>query len=377
MYISKCCAYPNFGTKIIDSHVHVGNLNGKYYDLDHLEPFFNKLPNGDKVEKMIVSDLDVLQGIGAQKDRTEYLIRHITDTDRYALLASCNVKEDANIMRNLITENRKSFVGLKFHPHLQNLPITDAKYKPYFQLASDFKLPCLIHSVASITNEGKLTGELEKFADPKDIYTVAKNYKETPFIMAHLGSGWKEAHSYTVDVLIESIKKGDANLYADFSWVDIDYYVDNKASKENLISAIKRLKGIGEENWTYGDQSFRLLFGSDAPVDRFSDKTTRIKEYNRFIEEIKTAIRNDSELHPNAENIIDDLFYNNTKNLYKLKGKELPARKIPAGEKALNYLSKNWSKFTIGAGALFIGAMALCYHSDYKEKNKPNLSLVG
>ena len=51
MFIAKCSAYPNFGTKIIDSHVHVGKFEQKNYDLKHLEPFMKTLPNGDTVEK--------------------------------------------------------------------------------------------------------------------------------------------------------------------------------------------------------------------------------------------------------------------------------------------------------------------------------------
>lgn len=377
MYITKCCAYPNFNAKIIDSHSHIGNLNGVYYDLGHIEPFMKPLPNGDVVEKMIISDLDILQGIGKQKDRTEYLLRHVSDTDKYALIASCNVKEDVGTMKNLIEQNRERFVGLKFHPHLQDLPINDTQYKPYFQLATDLKLPCLIHSAADITEAGLLTGNIEKFADPREIYAMAKIYKETPFVMAHLGSGINEAHSYTTDIIIESIKKGDANLYADFSWVDIDHKVGSNSSKENLINAIKRLKGIGEKDWQYGDQTFRLMFGSDAPLGRFADKNERVNFYNKYIEEVKTAIRNDADLKPDAEKIIDDLFYNNAKKLYNLKSNDQPTRKITKSEKILSFLGNNKGKIALGLGAFFALAISLCYHEDKKEKNKPNLSLVG
>lgn len=374
MYITKCCAYPNFQGKIIDTHVHTGNHEGKYFDRKNLEPFFKKLPNGDVVEKMIVSDLDVLTGTQPQRLRNEYIMKHLADTNKYAIIASCNVKENVNDLRGLLQDNKGKFVGLKFHPHIQEIPINDAKYKPYFEVANEQKLPCLIHSVADITKEGKLTGKLEKFSDPKSIYEVAKNYKETPFVMAHLGSGWKEAHKYTTDVIIDSIKKGDANLYADFSWVNID---SPNGSKDDILNAIKRLKGIGEADWKYGDQSFRLMFGSDAPIGRFQNESSQIYDYNKYIEEIKTAIKNDKDLKADAEKIIDDIFYNNAKKLYNLTSNEQPSRKISTSEKILSYLSKNIGKLAIGAGALFVGILALCYHSDNKEKNKPNLSLVG
>lgn len=366
MYITRCCAYPSFRTKIIDSHTHIGNFEGKYYDLGHLEPFMNTLPNGDKVEKMIVSDIDVLLGIGNQKDRTEYLLKHISDTNKYALLASCNVKEDVNTMRTLIESNKDRFVGLKFHPHLQDLPITDKKYESYFKIATDLKKPCLIHTAVSLAEDGTLSGATEKFADPKSVYAVAKNYKDTPFVLAHLGAGAGEAHKYTTDIIIESIKKGDANLYADISWVDIDA---NKGNKDNILNAIKRLKGIGEENWSHGDQSFRLMFGSDAPISRFADEKNRINSYNNFIEEIKTAIKNDPDLGADSEKIIDDLFYNNAKKLYNLK--ENTPMQGPS------FLSKHKSKLAIGAGVLATLGASYIYYKNDNNKNKSNLSLVG
>ena len=260
---------------------------------------------------------------------------------------------------------------------MQNVPIYKNEYKPYFNLAKEFNLPCLIHTAVDLTEDGMHSGILDKFADPKEVYIVAKNYKETPFVLAHLGSGWKDAHKYTTDIIIESIKKGDANLYADISWVDIDYTIDGKPSKENLLNAIKRLKGIGEKDWTYGDQSFRLMFGSDAPIGRFADPNNRINHYSNYIEEVKTAIRNDNDLKADAEKIIDDLFYNNAKKLYNLKENEQPARQIKSSEKAFKFLSKHAGKFLLGGAVVFAGVMALCYHADKKEKSKPNLSLVG
>ena len=83
------------------------------------------------------------------------------------------------------------------------------------------------------------------------------------------------------------------------------------------------------------------------------------------------------DLKADAEKIIDDIFYNNAKKLYNLTNNEQSSRKISTSEKFLSYLSKNIGKLAIGAGALFVGILALCYHSDNKEKNKPNLSLVG
>ena len=54
----------NFMGKIIDSHAHVGKHEQGRYVKSDLDIFVkSELPNKDTVEKMIVSDLDVLHGI--------------------------------------------------------------------------------------------------------------------------------------------------------------------------------------------------------------------------------------------------------------------------------------------------------------------------
>ena len=59
----------NFKGNIIDSHVHVGTFNGNVYTKDNLDIFVkSNLPNKDNVEKMIVSDLDVLCGLNNEFD---------------------------------------------------------------------------------------------------------------------------------------------------------------------------------------------------------------------------------------------------------------------------------------------------------------------
>ena len=206
-------------------------------------------------------------------------------------------------------------MGLKFHSDIQQLDLSSKKYEPYLEFASEKKLPCLFHSQVALLEGGKLNQNIKHIADPELIYNLAKKYPKTPIVMAHLGAGWNEAHDKATDILIESIKKGDANLYADISWVDIDH------EHTHVVKAIKRLKGIGEKDWTCGDQSFRLMFGTDTPIDRFKKEDSR-KIYSDFVDKIKESIRKDKDLKLEAEKIIDDLFYNNAKNLYLSKKKE-------------------------------------------------------
>lgn len=308
----------NFMSKIIDSHAHIGLHDGITYTKNDLDVFVKaSLPNQDVVEKIIVSDIDVLHGNKGELKGNTDIFNLLKEDSHYSILISCNPKDgNINEIKQVYKEQSEKFVGLKFHPKFQNLAISDPKYQPYFEFAEKNNLPCLFHTQVNLTNEGLLSSNIDKISDPEVIYATAKKYKDVPFVMAHLGAGYNEAHDKAINILIESIRNGDANLYADISWVDID-----AGNKDHILKAIKRLKGIGEKDWTFGDQSYRLMFGTDAPLARFKNETTTesLMNYTKFVNEIKSAIRNDKDLCSESETIIDNLFYNNAKNLYLVK----------------------------------------------------------
>ncbi len=315
----------SFKAKLIDVHAHVGKHENVTYTKDMLDVFVKQpLPNNDTVEMMIVSDTDTFKGLVNEYDGNKKALQSFNNDKSYAFLASCSPKNgNVQNIQKLMNEFQGNFVGLKFHPNDNNLPVSDPKYEPYFEFANRNKIPCMFHTQVPVDNanggilfrlpDGSLDmSKLDQFSDPEAIYSVAKKYKDAPFVMAHMGGGWNESHDRAIDVLVESVKKGDANLYADISWVDIDA---QNSAKDHIVKAIKKLKGIGETDWTHGDQSFRLMFGTDAPIARFKTDSARA-DYVKFVDDIKNAIRNDSDLAKNAEKIIEDLFYNNAKKLF-------------------------------------------------------------
>lgn len=318
----------SFRAKLIDVHAHVGRHIDTTYTKDMLDVFVKQpLPNNDTVETMIVSDTDTFKGIGVNEyDGNKRALQSFNGDKSYAFLASCSPKNGnvSNIQR-LLNEFPTSFVGLKFHPNEIQVPVSDTRYQPYFEHANRNKIPCMFHTQVPVDDTGKLfrlpdgsldMTKLDPFGDPGAIYEAAKKYKNSPFIMAHMGGGWNESHDRAIDVLVESVKKGDANLYADISWVDIDAApINGRSPKDHIVKAIKRLKGIGDPTWDKGDQSFRLMFGTDAPIARFKEDSAR-SAYSKFVDEIKAAIRGDKDLAHDAEKIIEDLFYNNAKKLF-------------------------------------------------------------
>ncbi len=334
-----------FRGKIIDSHTHIGKHDKEINTKEQLDVFVKSaLPNKDTVEKMIVSDLDVLHSVKGEYEGNKAALELFKNNDKYAVLASCNPKEgDVKNIKKLFKDYPNDFVGLKFHSDIQQLDLSNKKYEPYMKFASKNNLPCLFHSQVN-TIEGKLNPNSIHISDPQSIYNLAKKYPKTPVVMAHMGAGWQESHDKAIDILVESVKKGNANLYADVSWVDIDN------AQTHIVKAIRRLKGIGEKDWKYGDQSFRLMFGTDAPLARFQAKGDVKKIYSDFVDKIKTSIRNDKDLKPQAEQIIDDLFYNNAKNLY-LSGKK-----------------KHFLKGTIIAGSVIAAVALFCGYTIYKNK---------
>lgn len=365
----------SFKARIIDVHAHVGKHIDTVYTKDMLDTFVKQpLPNNDTVERMIVSDTDTFKGTGLNEyDGNKKALQSFGNDKAYSFLASCCPKNgDVNNIDKLLKEFPNEFIGLKFHPNEIHLPVTDEKYRPYFEYANRHKLPCMFHTQVPVDGNGRLyrlpdgtldRTKLDPFGDPEAIYNAAKKYKDTPFILAHMGGGWNESHDRAIDVLVDSIRNGDANLYADISWVDIDApAVDGRSPKDHIVKAIKKLKGIGEKDWTFGDQSHRLMFGTDAPISRFCENAAR-NSYSKFVDEIKIAIRGDKDLAKDADKIIEDLFYNNAKKLFFKEGSQTANQAVEAAKKAGGKTGK------IAAGVT--AAVAAIGGCVYALKNKP------
>lgn len=376
----------NFGINIIDMHTHIGKHQKGVYTKNDLDVFVrNPLPNDDIVEKMIVSDMDSFKG----ENITEYAgnkaaLNLLKNDKAYSLLAGCSPKNgNVQEIEKLFTEFPNDFVGLKFHPNDQKLAPAHPQYQPYFAFAQRNNLPCLFHTQVPFdsTQGGALfrlpDGSIDKnklnpYCDPEIIYQTAKKYKDTPFIMAHLGSGWNESHDRAIDVLVESVRKGDANLYADISWVDIDSkpLADGHSPKDHIVKVIKKLKGIGDSDWNKGDQSFRVMFGTDAPISRFKGDSA-IEKYTKFVEDIKAAIRSDKDLAKDSDKIIEDIFYNNAKKLF------YPAKAADAVQSAAKAAEKSGGKTGKVVAGVILGALAVigggAYISRQKNNNEKNL----
>lgn len=329
MLISKIGTV-SFSGKIIDSHVHTGHWDkpaeGKpngaepYLISDIFERADSVKRNGDVISKVIVSNLDCLKeenGFPLMDEikGNKTLLDQCKGNPRTAVLAVCQPKTgNVENIKKLFRENPKGFVGLKFHPLTSGLIASDSRYVPYLKFAEEKGIPSLFHSQVNVDNNtGVLLNDSLSVADPRYIYETAKKAPKAPVILGHMGAGWGQAHSKAVDVLMESIEKGDANLYADISWVDF-----NNPEKPNLVAAIKRLMYSSK-----GDKTDRLLFGTDAPIaEYYGDKGL----YARIVKETKDAIRKN--FGDKSEEIIEKIFYKNADDLFFSKGKTVSKSKM-------------------------------------------------
>ena len=310
----------NFGGKIIDSHAHVGWHKNKNLQKEDLDIFVkSNLPNNDNVEKIIVSNMDILHFRADEYSGNKAILEKFSGDSQYSVLATCS-PAGGRVERiiKLFKDFPNKFIGMKFHPTIQTLSLKNDRYEPYVEFAEKEGIPCVFHSAVNVDSySGNIIANNWDNSDPRMIYELAKKHPKTPIVMAHLGAGWNTSHDLALNVLLDSIKNGDANLYADISWVDID-----SNDKSHIVNAIKALKGIDNPEWKYGDQSFRLMFGSDAPLGRFGEADARI-HYNNFIEGIKNAIRKDNALKKDSEKIIQELFYDNAEKLFFKKAKNI------------------------------------------------------
>ena len=86
-------SYLSFTGKIIDSHAHIGKHGSEIYKKEQLDIFVKSpLVNNDTVEKIIVSDLNVLHNIKPEVEGNKTTLKLFKNNDKYAVLASCNPK---------------------------------------------------------------------------------------------------------------------------------------------------------------------------------------------------------------------------------------------------------------------------------------------
>lgn len=276
---------------IIDSHVHYGK-NSPWGDFS---PEYLLDIMGDDIDIAICSNLEGLYSKG-EYDCNMDMLEVTRKYPKLKALAVCepHLSENELVIRSFL-ENYPEFIGLKLHPECMRLPADSAKYDKYLQLAHEFKKPCLYHS-----------GHIKsRFSSPELIYKKAQEFPDVPIILGHLSTGPRGSHLRAIEIMVESIEKETATLYADVSWIDSSF-TELSETLDDTLYLIEALK-----NTKKGDYTHRLMWASDAPVGEMNQqRELYLKNLNIFKKRVMEYF--------NDETLLDNLLSNNAKQLYSI-----------------------------------------------------------
>lgn len=129
---------------------------------------------------------------------------------------------------NFIANHRDKIYGLKFHPFLSKMRVTDPRLHPYFEIARKYNLPILVHTAN------------DKYSNIKYLEKCAKEFKDITFVAAHL-----ELETDNLSAL--KVLKNNINIYGDTAWVNPETLII--ARKEKVLD--------------------KIMFGTDNPIDGY------------------------------------------------------------------------------------------------------------
>lgn len=236
--------------KIIDSHVHIGQLREWDFPGDLLIESMDKYGIGFGLVSNVsggefVGDQEHYAG-GNQIEVNDVIKTFVmTHPDRFRGLFWIRPRLEgfSPEIEGYLQENQQFFCGLKVHSSQSKLPFTPEYHRDYLTLCARLKLPIAVHT------------EIDGYANPAFVYETAKAFPDVNFIMVHMGM-WTD-HLESIGYVREL-----PNLYADTTFVDTE-------------SVMRAVKECG---------SAKILFGSDAPAlgvdiyERYQEVLARFEE---------------------------------------------------------------------------------------------------
>ena len=224
--------------RLIDIHAHIGSFKG--YDLstptllDNIQRYGIQLALISNIDGAELPQTQNLDEIKANQATAEH-VRRYPDRLRGLVWIRPNDGAPATVepfLQDSIATgpSPKVFVGIKFHPDMNNFPADDPRVDGYLQLCEKYALPAVFHSGSDDTSN----------AAPRRIYAAARRHPNVPIILYHMG--FLGPHNAAIAVVKESLARGDAQLYLETA----------QADPTAVLQAIKTLS------------SARVLFGTDA-----------------------------------------------------------------------------------------------------------------
>lgn len=190
---------------------------------------------------------------------TDEVLAQIADDPRLHVVAGIDVP---NLGAAQLEEVRghlaaKRAVGLKLYAGYQPFRLSDPELRPVYELAAEFAVPVMIHTGDTFKPTAKV-----RLAHPLEVDDVAVDFRETTFVICHLGNPW------FTDAM-EVIYKND-NVMGDICGLTVGEFADRYERW-----ALRRVNDV----IAYLDRPDKLMFGTDWPI---SD----VGSYLRFAEKL-------------------------------------------------------------------------------------------
>lgn len=283
---------------VIDAHGHTGKF---YEDILTAEKLSDSIDiekiSSYSVEKVLISNLSGIDTFSHQpalesnsspilnqKESNKEILDICKHNEKFLPIALCQPGFGSAEEIDKILNNDK-FYALKFHPYFLGVRVDDKLFDPFLNVAKKNNLPCVIHSA-----DGKFNFDSEENGKsaPIYLYNLAKRHPEVPIVLYHINLC--ENIDLGIDIVKQSLKNQDSNLYLEISWVPPDM-------------VIKAIKTVGID---------RVLFGSDATLGQFQTKQGYLERIQLLVDEVKMYFPE------NYEVILKKLFYENSVKLFNL-----------------------------------------------------------
>lgn len=154
--------------KIIDAHIHIG----KWSDI-----FLNLETNVDEaVIELKKSGIDEAVCMPTDRTSNKELFDEIKDRNDFKFYFNAWINPLDKDLDTFLEENISKISFFKIHPSIDKRKITDAAYEKYLYLASEKKIPIVVHC-----------GRWKEMAGYEICLEAARKFPELRLILAHLG----------------------------------------------------------------------------------------------------------------------------------------------------------------------------------------------
>ena len=269
--------------KIIDAHIHTAfdsallresaKISGVDYSLAGLKREMKK----NNVQRVVSMGLRSKDHTLLSQEAETPIVDDTLDND-VILVGGVNPHkaEQSDLSEVERALSSRKIRGLKIYLGYFHKYAYDDVYKGFYELAAKYDVPVILHTGDNYDKNVKV-----RFAHPLTIDEVAVDFRDTKFIIAHIGNPW------TIDAG-EVIYKND-NVYGDLSGL----FLGDKDSIENtdgrdLEDILKAYRWVNNPG--------KFLYGSDWPIapmepyisliERILKEATRPEDYQHHLERI-------------------------------------------------------------------------------------------